>query len=204
MPLRHIQGGGVELRSFLNFALDGTDLSDSRPGRLISMQINAGTHWIGGLVGPGDGVHTFGEEKYPLSSSSSSSSPPPPPHHHHVFKDWGLVAHSSLNISLCNGCTVFVFPAGWFFITACGSLCLPSLLTRCTHLLSQLLICTKTARISSSFKMVHHLKQITSLCVHHSGVVLQLMIPGYATKMRIATVMGANGATLTSSCVAMK
>ena len=101
--------------------------------------------------------------------------PPPPPHynhHHHTFKDWGLVARSSLNISLCNGCTVFVLPAGWFYNTACGSLCPPSLLTRCTHLLSQLLNCTKTTRISNSFKMAHYLKQMTSLCVHHSGVVL--------------------------------
>ena len=117
---------------------------------------------------------------------------PPPYHHHHAFKDWCLVARSSLNKSLCNGRTMLVLPAGWFYNTACGSLCPPSLLTRCAHLLSQLLNCTKTARISNSFKMAHYLKQIT-FCVHHSGVVLQLMIPVCATKMRIATVMGVNG-----------
>ena len=32
-----------DLRSFLNSALDGTDLSDSRPGRFISTQINPDT-----------------------------------------------------------------------------------------------------------------------------------------------------------------
>jgi len=44
MTLRHVEGGGLELRSFLNSALYGTDLSDSRPGRFISMQRNPGTH----------------------------------------------------------------------------------------------------------------------------------------------------------------
>jgi hypothetical protein len=43
MPLRHVEGGGFELRSLLNSALDGTDVSDSRPDRFISMQTNPGT-----------------------------------------------------------------------------------------------------------------------------------------------------------------
>jgi hypothetical protein len=173
MPLRHMEGGGLELRSFLNSALYGTDLSDSRPGRFISMQINPGTHWIGGLVGPGDGVHAFGEQKYPfpllllllliiiiiiiITLSRTDASWPYP---------------VSIKVSVTDVLCSFSLPVDSSSQPA-AVLCLPSLLTRCTHLLSQLPNCTKTARISSSFKMANHLKQITKL--HLFAFIIQVL-----------------------------
>jgi hypothetical protein len=49
-------GSGVIAPQFLTSALDGGELSASRPGRFTPVERAPGTHWIGGRVGPGTGL----------------------------------------------------------------------------------------------------------------------------------------------------
>jgi hypothetical protein len=54
--------GGVEVQphSFLTSALDGSEYSASRPGRITPAERAPGTHWIRGWVGPRASLDTAG------------------------------------------------------------------------------------------------------------------------------------------------
>jgi hypothetical protein len=52
MPWRSTGGVEVELHDFLTSALDGGDLSASRPGRFTPEERAPGTQWTAGWVGP--------------------------------------------------------------------------------------------------------------------------------------------------------
>jgi hypothetical protein len=58
--------GGVDakIHIFLTSALDGGDLSDSRPGRFSAGERAPGTHWIGGWVDPRAGLNDVEKRKF--------------------------------------------------------------------------------------------------------------------------------------------
>jgi hypothetical protein len=49
----------------LTSALDGGEWSASRPGRFTPRERAAGTHWIGGWVGPRTGLDAGAKRKIP-------------------------------------------------------------------------------------------------------------------------------------------
>jgi hypothetical protein len=49
-------GSGGITPPFLTSELDGGEWSASHPGRFTSGEIAPGTHWIGGWMGPRDGL----------------------------------------------------------------------------------------------------------------------------------------------------
>jgi hypothetical protein len=49
-------GNGDKAPPFLTSALDGDVRSTSRHGRFTPLEIDPGTHWIGGWVGPRAGL----------------------------------------------------------------------------------------------------------------------------------------------------
>jgi hypothetical protein len=61
----------VERHEFLTAELDGGEWLASRLGRFTPGETASGTHWIGGWVGPGDGLDAVEKRKIPPS-------PPPP------------------------------------------------------------------------------------------------------------------------------
>jgi hypothetical protein len=61
----------------LTSALDGCEWSASRPGRFNPREGALGTHWIGGWVGPRDGLHSVSEIKGDFKLSASSLGKPP-------------------------------------------------------------------------------------------------------------------------------
>jgi hypothetical protein len=58
--------GGVDvwIHVFLTSAIVGDEWSDSRPGRFTSMGNVPRTHWIGGWIGPGAGLHDVEKRKF--------------------------------------------------------------------------------------------------------------------------------------------
>jgi hypothetical protein len=46
-------------------AVDGDELSASRPGRFTPKERARGTHWIGGLVGPGASLYEMCNRNIP-------------------------------------------------------------------------------------------------------------------------------------------
>jgi len=56
----------------LTTALDGGEWSDSRPGCFIPRERAAGTHWIGGWVGPRAGVDAVSKRKIPSPRQESN------------------------------------------------------------------------------------------------------------------------------------
>jgi hypothetical protein len=57
-PWRRIGGVEVYLHSFLTWALDGGEWSNSHPGRFIPRERDPGIQWTGGWVGPRAGLDT--------------------------------------------------------------------------------------------------------------------------------------------------
>jgi hypothetical protein len=60
----------------LTSALDGGEWSDSRLGRFTSRVRATGTHWIGGWVGPRDGLEAVVKRKIPSPGRDSNSDHP--------------------------------------------------------------------------------------------------------------------------------
>jgi hypothetical protein len=64
---------------FLTSALVGGQWSASHPGSFTPGEINPGTHWIGGWVGPRAGLNTLEKSKtLPLSGMEPRPSSPSP------------------------------------------------------------------------------------------------------------------------------
>ena len=182
---------------FVRFTPRPLYLHAKKPQRPLNMRFGRRRRWCA----------RFWWREIPLSP------PPTPPHHHHhrhhhhhAFKDWGLVARSSLNISLCNGSTVFVFPPGWSFPQpAAGSVSAQSTNTlyppavTAAELYQKLLVLQVLSKWLTIWNKLHLFAFIIQV-LFCSWWRLQ----STQWRWRIATVMGANGATLTSSCVAMK
>jgi hypothetical protein len=61
-------GVEVYLHAVLTSALDGSEWSVSHAGRLTSTERSAGTHWIGGWVGPRVGLDAVVKRKIPSPS----------------------------------------------------------------------------------------------------------------------------------------
>jgi hypothetical protein len=57
-------GNGGLAPPFLTLALDGCEWSVSRPGCFIPREIAAGTHWVGGWVGPRTGMNAVEKREY--------------------------------------------------------------------------------------------------------------------------------------------
>jgi hypothetical protein len=65
-------GVEVQLQAFFNLALDGGELSASRPGRFTPRERAPGTHWIGGWAGPRAVLEAVVKRKIPSPRRESN------------------------------------------------------------------------------------------------------------------------------------